>query len=174
MQEGDGVSLRCCLCVGWNVVLFQNWGKGAGPCPRRLEGLARKLGCVVGAADLGRPGGQHCAESRLPGGRGCCGCQLLSAPGDAGAQRPRVGPIYSKEPGGCRHGPVLGCRGCHWEVVCWHFLISDGFELCIWCSGSRSCSDGGEDETPACTLSCTVVPGRPTCTPPDTLQQGAL
>lgn len=108
MQEGDGVSLRCWCRVGWDVVLFRAGEKAQGCVPIDLEGLARELGCMVGATDLGRPGGQHCAESRLPGGRGCCGCQLLSAPGDAGAQRPRMGPIYSEEPGGCRHGPVLG------------------------------------------------------------------
>lgn len=133
-------------------------GKGTGLCLHRLEGLARELGCTVGAGDLGRPGGQRCAESRLPGGRGCRGCQLLSAPGDAGAQRPRMGPIYSEEPGGCRHGPVMGCRGCRWGVACWHFLISDDFELCTWCSGSRSCSEGREDKTPGCTLSWHCIP----------------
>lgn len=122
----------------WDGMWCSVPGKRVGTrlCPHRLEGLARELGCVVGAGDLGRPGGQRCAESQLPGGRGCRGCQLLSAPGDAGARRPRMGPIYSGEPGGCRHGPVPGGRGCHWEVGCWHFLIRDGLSSALGVLGA--------------------------------------
>lgn len=36
--------------------------------PPSCGGSARGPGCVVGAGDLGRPGGRRCAESRLPRG----------------------------------------------------------------------------------------------------------
>lgn len=119
-------------------------GGGAVPCLPRLGGSARGLGCVAGAGDLGRPDGQRCAESQLLGGRGCRGCQLLSAPGDAGARRPRAGPIYSGEPGGCRYGPAPGAGGAAGpgRGGCWHFLgrgPSVPLRLCSCCPGSRSC-----------------------------------
>lgn len=63
----------------WDGMWCSMSGKrvGTGLCPHGLEGSARKLGCMVGAGDLGRPGGQCCAESRLPEGGGavaanCC------------------------------------------------------------------------------------------------------
>lgn len=135
---------------------------GTGLCPHRLRGLARELGCTVGAGDLGRPGGQRCAESRLLGGRGCRGCQLLSAPGDAGARRPRMGPIYSWEPGGCQHGPVWG-RGCDWELEWWDFLIRDGLSSALGVLGAGRVQKV-KRTTLGCTVLRTVVPARPTCT----------
>lgn len=128
---------------------------GTGLCPHRLEGLAREPGCTVGAGDLGRPSRQRCAESQLPGGRGCRGCQLLSAPGDAGARRPRTGPIYSGEPGACRGGPVPGAGSAAGK---WGAGISSsamGWALQC-CCGSRSCSEGGGNSTPGCSVPCTV------------------
>lgn len=97
------------------TVRGQRGDVGRGRCRRCRAGGARCRGPVpggsAGAGDLGRPGGRRCAESRLPGGRGCRGCQLLSAPGDAGARRPCAGPIYSGEASGRPPGPVVQAWG---------------------------------------------------------------
>lgn len=67
--------------AGWDVVQHAGeggWWHGAMPIPG-WGGSVRGPGCVVGAGDLGRPGGQlACAESWLLGGGGgaaaanCC------------------------------------------------------------------------------------------------------
>lgn len=80
-----------------------------------------------------------------------------------------MGPIYSGEPGGCRHGPVLRGQGLPLGGGVLAFLHQRWVELCTWCSGSRSCSEGGQDKTVGCILPCIVIPARPMCTPPVTM-----
>lgn len=149
VQEGDSASPRCPRRAGWDVVQHAREGggqRGAIPLdfPQAAGAQQGDQGAWWVPATLAVPaGGVVLSHGSRGGGWGCRGCQLLSAPGDAGARRPRMGPIYSGEPGGCRHGPTPGGRGCCWAGVggSWHFLSRGTLvplRLCSCCPGSRS------------------------------------
>lgn len=139
MQEGGGVSPRWWWwCVGWDVV--QHAGEKAQGCvPIGWRAWRGNWGAWWVLATLAVPAGSVVLShsSREGGGAAAANCCLL----------PEM--------------PVL--RGLAWGLFiargrvaagmapCWvqglplgsgvlaFFLVSNGFELCAWCSGSRLC-----------------------------------